>query len=230
MSNSLVHAYFTSPGMVHASFAATILTVAMAEPRLKGIAHGGGSQRLESMNNAIENFLTMPMDYEWFWIVDTDQTFPPGSLTTLLNYAEQTGATMVSGLSYAWFPKKTPPMKPHGLLVFNDDGQRRLERIGDARSISLPYEMDTVSEGCLLLHRSLLQEMANEYSPDHRIWWDAYWKDNFLVYEELHFFERAFKVSGQRPVIVPMVQIGHEREIEVDHAMAVEWHERNDND
>lgn len=129
---------------------------------------------VEGRNDAAAGFLT-EKNSDWLWWVDSDMGFAPDTVDRLLAVADPVERPVVGGLCFAY--KEAGP-----------DG------LGGARCAPRPTLFDWVSEGdeagfkgrttypvngvvrvdgtgsaCLLVHRSVLQRIADEFGP---VWYN----------------------------------------------------------
>lgn len=190
---------FISPGQVSAQTFATLMT----QGPFGGVWPLGGVQRIWAMDAAIRGFLQT--EFEWWFQIDTDLQFPPDAYAKLRAAASvEEGRRMVSGV---YFDDKNGWVQPiygrwDGQIV---DGAGIFEKPDDIRpwvEESRLIEMDFVPEGCLLIHRSVFEEVLAMYGDDHTYpffyetlpehggvrWW-----------EEATFFLRAKEATGEKP-------------------------------
>jgi GT2 family glycosyltransferase len=116
-------------------------------------------------NSVVERFLTG--EHEWLWFVDSDMGFYANTLENLLNVADPAERPVVGALCFAWADSG-----PDGLGGWNSQSVPTLFRWnGGTFSALVDYPRDTLVEvdatgaACLLIHRSVLTETTDWFTP-----------------------------------------------------------------
>lgn len=181
----------------------------------------------------IEDFMRMyeareETNVEWLFLVDTDTTLPIDALKTLLNTAETwDGETnryrrMVGGLSYI-FQSDTGKILPSIVMDAEEGDTEHYGMIYHAPPPDEPRFIEAKATGafCLLLHGSLLQEMRDAYPDRTYPWFDEIDRGKGrVVGPDFEFFDRAFEVTGENPLIDTHVRCGHLKSWELTHEEA----------
>lgn len=144
---------------VDGHFFESMLKLVMTEPRIYEV-HGviSGPAVALTRNKVVARFLYDTPKSQWLWFVDTDMTFDPDILARLLKAANPLTKPVVGGLCFAadTFGGQIKP------TLFTGD---------DPEDILWDYPRDTMQKvwatgaACLLIHRSVLERMAEHYTP-----------------------------------------------------------------
>jgi GT2 family glycosyltransferase len=153
MTDPKVMLAFAHPGTVHTDFMLSVLALIQRnEPRYLDSYLMVRSGPMITMTRNIMARRYLEGDCDWLWMVDSDIDFAPDTLDRLLGAADPVEHPIV-GASY---------------LVLNDElqpvrGAYAIPELGKP-AVQVDLEPDTVAEvdatgtGCLLIHRSVLEE------------------------------------------------------------------------
>lgn len=146
---------------------------------------------IPASRNALTKMWLDETEAEWMWMVDSDMGFAPDTLDRLL----ATDKPVVGALCFSWRPEE-----PDGLggyrcrpapTIFGWDGQ------GFKLVSSYPYNelmrVGATGAACLLIKRSVAQEIRNLYGDD---WWTPVrYEDGDFLSEDLSFCYRAGSIN-----------------------------------
>jgi hypothetical protein len=151
----------------------------------------------EGRNMCVESMLEESRDIEWLFFIDADMGFQPDVLERLRAVADPVVRPIVGGLCFA----QREMMPDDGMSGFqcvarptiydwveHPDGHSRFT--GRA-SYPINHVVECAATGgaCLLIHRSILERMKDEYGPH---WFDRVrGTDGSLLGEDISFFVRC---------------------------------------
>lgn len=193
--------YFANenPGEVRSEFASSTLELIMHDINTNrhvyavDFNHSGAGVAM-FRNQSIEKFLTT--EAEAIFFVDSDIKFPPDTLDRLVDHLEPIQRPVISGLYFLAMDEGVRP----AVFTLQDPEPGKTNRHMGAWP-TLPDEMglqpcDGVGAGCLLIHRSILEEMLMEYGLPQPWFADEIWYGE--VYgEDLSFGQRMKKIGRQ---------------------------------
>jgi hypothetical protein len=216
-----VQVAWNSPTTVDDYFAASVIENAINDRRIKSVNVGSGARINRVRNQLIRNFLASPFDY--LWMVDTDMVIPPHAITELLKTARSQKRRLVSGLAYMYRPQDDPVLLP-SIVHYLPDGS-------DTFVVNKPpterfVECDATGFFCLLIHRSVLEEMQAYWGEGGK-GYNNPWIDELErgpgppVGPDMEFFERAKEATGETPLIDTSVSCGHLKRVHLSHRDAV---------
>jgi len=125
---------------------------------------------VEGRNDAIKGFLDR-RDADWLWWVDADMGFAPDTVDRLLAAADPEMRPVVGGLCFAY--KETGPDGMGGArcvplpTIFDwvTDGQTSGFQGWAAYPVAQLVRCDGTGSACILIHRSVLERMAERFGP-----------------------------------------------------------------
>lgn len=126
-----------------------------------------GDDLAQGRNRAVQRFLAT--EAEWLWTVDTDMGFPPDTLDRLLSTAEETSGRVVSVLYNIVVEEgRTPYGIPARAHTQPMAGVWNKPADGTAWAVhpKAVQAVDAVGAGCLLVHRSVFEDMYADGA-----WW-----------------------------------------------------------
>lgn len=116
-----------------------------------------------SRNVIVKNFLD-EVKTPWLLLVDSDERLPLDAFFTLIDTAHDKERPIVAGLVFAAFFDNQDNLRPVPTLY------RMTETLGlqpiDDYPINSVIEVDAAGTGCLLIHRSVLERMREEATPN----------------------------------------------------------------
>ena len=225
---SYVVAGFISPGFVEPEFTITLGMNAVVEHRLKGFTSGSSARINRARTSMIEDFMKMPDQMEYLWLVDTDMVFPIDALQKLLVKADE-GRRLVGGLGYI-FQTETGTIMPS---IVHDASQTpgKYAKIYNEPPADEPRYIEAMATGafCMLVHRSILQEMRDAHPELTYPWFDDIERgDGRIIGPDFEFYARAKEVTGETPIIDTHVRCGHIKKWNLTHEEAKNaWSQRN---
>lgn len=208
--------------------AVTAIMNAVSEPRLKAVTSGSSARINRARTSMIQDFLDMPDHIEWLWLVDTDMVLPVDALSRLLETAETQNRKLVGGLAYIWQADtgRLLPSIIHDATTISEDrladnpgAQERYGFIWNDPPPDEPRFVEAMATGafCLLVHRSVLKAMQDNSDRTYP-WFDEIDEGNGRVIgADLRFFERAYEITGEKPLIDTHVRCGHIKEWTLTH-------------
>lgn len=182
------------------------------------VAHG--------RNQIVRQFLDLPGKPDWLWFIDTDMDFPPDTLDRLVEAAHPVDRPILGGLCFALMKGDQQEVVPT-LFVWTDEDPPR-----PARVLGLPEPAGIVpvaatGAGCVLIHRSVLEGVADFTPPgsDRRFgatsWpWFAWssWEGDHgpdVMGEDLTFCFRA-GAAGFPTHVDTRIAVGHVKPVVID--------------
>jgi len=173
----------------------------------------GGPMIADHRNALVEKFLVQ--DAEWMWMVDTDMVLPSGTLKGLLTSAHWKDRPVVGALCFGSnrYANKFFPT----IYAWTEEGLARGDNI-DFRNQGL-IEVDGTGAACILIHRSVLEKVAEEFPPPKGPfefgWFDGPSGQQERIGEDLMFSVRVRNAGF--PIYVDCdVQVGHWKPIILD--------------
>lgn len=154
-----INAYFMN------SLVQTLIADFKGEKRIKGrvIAIRSGPLVDRARNQIVQLFLEHPDQPDWLLMVDTDMTFGPHQVRKLFQAADAEEYPVVGGLTFAGTSGDLWPV----MMVIDKD--RQIQQV-------LSYPKDAMCKvsitgaAFLLIHRGVLEAMAEEYSDTLAPW------------------------------------------------------------
>lgn len=169
-------------------------------------------------NQLVANFLDHPANAQWLLMIDSDQQLSLDGFDKLIAAAHDVERPIVAGLYFGAWPGDFYPV-PVPLIFHALPGTSRFTPLFDYPRNQV-VEVDSAGTGCLLIHRSVLERIADDAEPEHhvahytdgtsKVRWG--WFQDMPVrgdwYSEDHFFcTRArsvgFKLHAHTGVVLP---------------------------
>lgn len=143
---------YLHPGQVSGEFCRSLLNVTLAYPGLIGgqICQHAGANISRARNEVVEKFLTT--DFDWLWMVDSDMTFDPDALVSLLAAADY-DRPIVGGLCFAAMNGPDGYRMFPTLYGFTDNGLTVLKDYPEKTVMRL----DATGAAFLLAHRAVFE-------------------------------------------------------------------------
>lgn len=166
-------------------------------------------------NMVVEQFLSTDLEYLWF--LDSDIEIDNSTLYKLLDTSSPT-RPVVSGI----YPTIDKYGQTHPSLWYRAKKDGKMTMIQYEKLADLTpqidngvefYTIDGVGAGCLLIHRSLLEEMRHHFPPA-KPWFDMGTYDG-IPYGEDYTFCMRIKELGISPVACPTALVDHYKEIKL---------------
>jgi hypothetical protein len=119
-------------------------------------------------------------DKQWLWMLDNDIEFPSTSLYELLASAERHEVKILGAAYWNEYPHSACYLSwlvftPRGIVAVPELPEDRLK----------PFEVTAVGMGCTLIHRDVLQDIADMYPNDP---WDTFSADMLIRFSDGRFF------------------------------------------
>jgi hypothetical protein len=155
----------------------------MARPIQKGLPrrlteyHDCGGPYIHDNRARIAKYFLDHTDYQWLWMLDNDIQFPADSLYRMLSAAEAHEAPILGALYWNQYPGSE--CFTSWLLISPGKGIRALP-YAPVLPGQLP-EVTAVGMGCTLIHRDVLQDVADMHEDDP---WDTFGADILLELED----------------------------------------------
>lgn len=144
---------YLHPGSVSGEFCRSLLNVSLAYPGLIGcqIAQHAGANISRARNEVVESFLSTGFD--WLWMVDSDMTFDPNALPSLLAAADVDDRPIVGALCFAAMNGPGGYRLFPTMYGFEDKGLAVLKEYPDKTVL----RVDATGAACLLVHRTVFE-------------------------------------------------------------------------
>jgi hypothetical protein len=212
-----------NPGNVESAFMESLIYLLLYDVSLhKRIVHGGGIKIVEASANLagprnaiVKQYLTHSA--EWLLMVDSDMTFPPNIVEQLLEYADPDKAPIVGALCFGFDDKGEVQPTLYTLAGEADDpAHLDVLRYHEWPPESM-FQVTATGTGCLLMHRSVFDRMANAELPnrpgkrgfnDAFPWFQELEHNGSPVGEDIGFCWRA-GLLGIPVFVNTAVQCGH---------------------
>lgn len=229
MTEGGVAVAYIHPGTVTGVFHTSLLNLLLYDisteqrivPRGGHLASRTPSGRIpEGRNALVKEFLQLPHEPEWLWMVDADMGFEPDVVDRLVAAADPDDVPVLGGLCFGQQivgegPAGATRFRPFPTLYrYVDTG----EQVGFAHIND--YERDAVVQvagtgaACLLIHRTVLERVREAYGES----WFALMSIKGTVFsEDLSFCVRVAAV-GATVHVDTSVKISHEKNVFLDEA------------
>ena len=160
-----------------------------------------------SRNLVVKTFLETT-NAAWLLMIDSDERLSLETFKKLVDAAHDKDCPIVSGLVFAAFFDNEDALRPVP-TIYRMDPTKGLEAI-DGYPIDELIEVDAVGTGCLLIHRSVLEEMRRNATPNQGKDWAWFVEgaiDGTYFGEDLLFSKRlksmGFKIHAHTGAILP---------------------------
>lgn len=202
-----------SPGQWHAMFATSIIDIARSQSCLGQLISLEGSGVISRLRNqVVATFLDRTTD-DWLLQIDTDQIITVEHFKKLVAAADKDERKIVSGVVHAaWDTDNLYPEPVPCVFKMGSDGEG-LYALHEYPEDSV-VEIDAAGTGCLLVHRSVFEEMREKADQVHEgnMW--CFYRDMPLnqswVGEDIFWSIRA-KALGHKLYAHTGVQLPHKR-------------------
>lgn len=193
-------------GTVRAEFMSSVLAV-LAGPRMSPLIGGMADASAGPLVAMARNMLAarfLESDLEWLWCVDTDIAFAPDTLARLLESADPGKRPVVSALY--WIPVQGETALAAYTAGPDASGDLTFDHILTWDDGTL-MEVDGCGAGCLLIHRSALEDIRNGYDGKNS-WFTEFTVGPKQVGEDLSFCIRLANIG------IPLhlhtgIEVGH---------------------
>ncbi len=176
---------FCDNGSVQTCFMTSVLD-AFTEDQSREMR--GGRRRLTEMFNApgpyihdnrarIARYFLECTDKQWLWMCDNDMDFPRYTLYELLDAAEEHQLPIVGAAYWNTYPGRAIYLS--WLVIHPERGFVAVPEFPDDRDT--PAEVNALGMGCTLIHRQVLQDVADSHPNDP---WDTFSADILLRFED----------------------------------------------
>ena len=113
---------------------------------------------------------------QWLWMVDNDIQFQDDALYYLLEAAEEHDTKILGGAYWNRYPGSACYLS---WLVFTPRGIVAVPELPS--DTSKPVEISACGMGCTIIHREVVQDIADMYANDP---WDTYGADILLTFDD----------------------------------------------
>ena len=202
-----------SPGVWHAMFATSIIDIARSQSQLGQLISLEGSGVISRLRNqVVATFLDRTTD-DWLLQIDTDQIITIEHFKKLIAAADKNERKIVSGVVHAaWDTDNLYPEPVPCVFKMGENGEG-LYALHEYEEDSI-VEIDAAGTGCLLVHRSVFEEMRAKADPVHETEMWCFYRDMPLngswVGEDIFWSIRA-KALGYKLYAHTGVQLPHKR-------------------
>jgi hypothetical protein len=160
-----------------------------------------------SRNLVVKTFLETT-DAAWLLMIDSDERLSLDNFHKLINAAHDKERPIVSALVFAAFFDDNDALRPVP-TIYKMDSERGLEAI-DGYPLDKVIEVDATGTGCLLIHRSVLENMRENATPNQGKDWAWFVEgaiEGTYFGEDLLFAKRlkslGFKIHAHTGAILP---------------------------
>lgn len=157
-------------------------------------------------NLCVQAFLADPQADRLLFI--DDDMKPPVNWAQMLDLMEARSVPAVSGLAFGW-QGSGATRAPQILTVMYDRNAETGVYETVTPKAATPFTVDAVGAACLLLRRSLVEKVAKP-------WFKTEYGDlgQVLLGEDVYFCQRVNE-AGEKFLIDPTVQFGHEKSVDL---------------
>jgi hypothetical protein len=136
----------------------------------KYLIHHRGTDIAAQRNTLAAQFLET--DVDWLLYLDTDEVWNPDLIDRLMDSADKDERPIISGLVMAYRPERELTVAP-ACGVFADSETLRIVAPSFIPNVRW-WQVATVGAGCLLIHRTVLERMRDEYGDKYptAVWFD----------------------------------------------------------
>ena len=144
--------------------------------------HDAAGPYIHDNRSRVARYFLEETDKQWLWFLDNDIEFEPDALDQLLEAAEEHDVRILG----APYPNAYGKSEAYlSWLVFTPDGIKALpESVLEDQTD--PVEITAIGMGCTLIHRDVLQDVADMHGGDP---WDTFAADILLEFEDGGFLE-----------------------------------------
>lgn len=158
----MIAAAYVHGGTVRHEFMVCLQDLILRERRIAAVIQAQGPYIPQNRNLVCEKFLSLPVKCQWLWFFDIDIEFSPDILDKLLDAADPYERPIVGAL---YLNQVTG--KPAGTWWPTwSDKDGRVEKLVMGET----YELKTVGMGCTLIHRSVIEGVAQDNNEDPWRW------------------------------------------------------------
>ena len=226
MSDRVVIGYI-HPGEVRGEFMDSVLrTVLRDAGRKEGrriTTEGGGYLALSSgprissaRNSIVRQFLDSPvLDADWLWMLDADMSFEPDTLDRLMEVADAKERPIIGGLCFGGGRGRIFPTMYELIDPSENDGEaiRYVTEWPEGAVV----EVDATGAACLLMHRSVLEQMRERF-PEPVPWFAESIYKGTEFGEDWTFCLRVRRL-GHRIYVNTNAPIGHVKTVSLDEEL-----------
>lgn len=137
--------------------------------------HDAAGPYIHDNRARIARYFLEHTDYQWLWMLDNDIEFHADTLYHLLDVAESHEEVKLLGAAY-W--NQYSGNRYLSWLLFTPEGIHAVE---DLPQTMEPVEVTAVGMGCTLIHRDVLQAVADQHLRDP---WDTFAADILIRFED----------------------------------------------
>jgi len=183
---------------LHARFVTSLITI-IQHHHYMVIDVSSSPNLSRGRNMVVDKFLETR--HEWLFMVDTDTVFRRDTISALLGRDKD----IISGLIQI----NNTPKNPSMFNRLHDDpaGTPVYYSITDYPPGEC-IQVDAVGASCLLAHRSVYEDIAQELPNKAAQWFQEVQQGNELVGEDITFCQRALKI-GYEIYVDTAVPVGH---------------------
>jgi hypothetical protein len=158
----VIAAAYVHGGSIRHEFMVRLQDLILSERRLAAVIQAQGPYIPQNRNLVCEKFLQLPIKCEWLWFLDVDIDFQPDILEDLLDAADPVNAPIVGAL----YLNQVTGKPPGTWWPTWADKDGRIEKI----VMGKVYELTTLGMGCTLIHRSVIESLAERHKDDPWPW------------------------------------------------------------
>lgn len=158
----MIAAAYVHGGNVRHEFMVALQDLVLRERRIAAVVQAQGPYIPQNRNLVCERFLQLPVRCEWLWFFDVDIQFGPDVLDHLLDAADPVDRPIVGALYLNQVTGK--PIGTWWPTWSDKDGRIEKVVMGEV------YDLATIGMGCTLIHRSVLEKLAQVHEDDPWHW------------------------------------------------------------
>ena len=206
MIPGMVHIGYVHPGTVTEQFCMSLIMAIKYSDRIFGVSAAQSPRQYVARNENIINFLNGHA--EWFLQIDTDMKFPMTAVDDIVEAAEQAGAKAAGALCFGY----TPAVNEVFVGIWKWDEEKKQyfkqhEYEEDGR-----FYVDATGAAFLLIHRSVLEELGDNWHEDHI----AHPDSGRQMGHDIALCHRIRTETGNRILYCADIKIGHVKKFVVD--------------
>lgn len=206
MIPGMIHVGYVHPGVVTEQFCMSLLMASKFSDRIFGISAAQSPRQFVARNENIKNFLRGQA--EWFLQIDTDMKFEMTAIDDLVEAAEEAGAKAAGALCFGY----TPAINEVFVGIWKYDEEKKQYLKQHEYEENSRFYVDATGAAFLLIHRSILEELGDDWHQDHI----AHPDTGNPMGHDIALCHRIRTETGNRILYCADIKIGHVKKFIVD--------------